>query len=182
MVLASVLTVAVLPAIWLVNRKDDTASPNVAAVGLSAEETSSAATSTTMPDLMGSLPPRYLNGTAGPGPVATTAPVAVGQPEAVVVGTGTATYRRDVGQAGWCLTNALEAGLVVTVVNVDNGRTLQCVIQPREDQAAAAEDEDGDQDDAATVVVPDDELVLLTTDFAQIADLTDAPVHIEIRQ
>ncbi len=173
--LASILTLAVLPTIWLVNRKDETVSPNVAAVGLSADAGASAATSTTLPDLMGSLPPRYLNGTAGSGPVAPVAPVAVGQADGTVVGTGTATYRRDVERAGWCLTNALEAGLVVTVVNVDNGRSLQCVTQPRQDEAPAADDE-------SAVVVTDDELVLLTTDFAQIADLTDAPVHIEIRQ
>lgn len=176
--LASTLTLAVLPTIWLVNRKDDTVSPNLAAVGLPAEAGSSAATSTTMPDLMGSLPPRYLNGTAGSGPAATNAPVAVGQSEQTVVGTGTATYRRDVARAGWCLTNALDAGLAVTVVNVDNGRSLQCVTQPREDETPVADD-DGDE---APVVVLDDELVLLTTDFALIADLTDAPVHIEIRQ
>ncbi|MGH9271051.1 MAG: hypothetical protein ACRDZ2_07240 [Ilumatobacteraceae bacterium] len=176
--LASILTLAVLPTIWLVNRADDTASPNVAAVGLSADAAASAVTSTTMPDLMGSLPPRYLNGTTGSGPLATNAPVAVGQAEQAVLGTGTATYRRDVAFPGWCLTNAYEAGLVVTIVNVNNGRSLECVTQPRDDAAPPAEEDD----DADVVAVAEDELVLLTTDFAQIADLTDAPVHIEIRQ
>jgi hypothetical protein len=175
-VLASAVTLAVLPAIWLINRKDDTASPNVAAVGLSADGSAAATTTTTRPDLMGSLPPRYLTGTNDSIPQPTVAPVAVGRVEGIVIGSGTATYRRDVERAGWCLTDAVEAGLDVTVVNLDNGRSIRCTTQPR---SGGRDQEDVDED---PVVPPADELVLLPDDFAQLADLTDAPVPIEIRQ
>lgn len=164
MVLASVVTLAALPALWLVNREDETTAPNVAAVGLDTDSAPATAASTTMPDVMGSLPPRFLTGTNGTRPQQTNALVAVGQEDGSRVG-GTATYRRDVAGPGLCLSDAVEAGLQVTVINIDNGRSILCTTQPRNDPTALA-----------------DEVVLLPTDFAQLADLTDAPINIEIRQ
>lgn len=164
-VLASAVTLAALPALWLVNRNDETAAPAVAAVGLDTDSAPATAASTTMPDVMGSLPPRFLTGTNGSRPQQANAPVAVGQEDGSRVGTGTATYRRDVAGPGLCLSDAVEAGLQVTVINIDNGRSILCTTQPRNDPTALP-----------------DEVVLLTTDFAQLADLTDAPINIEIRQ
>ena len=50
-------------------------------------------------------------------------------------------------------------------MNVDNGRSVECRTHPRTN---------GD--------VPQDELVLSQEGFMQLADLTDAPVPVELRQ
>ncbi len=82
----------------------------------------------------------------------------------MVVGTGQATYRRDVGP-GFCLFNGIPSNVVVQVVNVDNGRSVECRSRPRDDEG-----------------VPPDELVLSQEAYMQLADLTDAPVPVELRQ
>jgi len=163
--LVSVLTLGALPAIWLVNRQDERATPDAAGAA-AADGVPAATTSTTMPDVMGTVAPRFLNGTNDSVPQATNPPVFVGEPDGTVIADGTATYRRDVSRPGVCLTNSVEAGQQVTVVNIDNGRSIACTTEARAEEEAALADE----------------IVLLTQDFAQIADLTDAPVNIEIRQ
>ena len=55
-------------------------------------------------------------------------------------------------------------GELIEVVNVDNGRSVECWSGPQLDEDA-----------------PADQLVLSPTGFLAIADLTDAPVPIEIR-
>jgi len=163
--IVGVLTLGALPALLILNRQDDTAASNVAGGGLPVDSAAST-TSTSEPDVMGTVAPRFLNGTNDSVPQGTNPPVFVGQPDGIVIADGTATYRRDVSRPGICLTNRVEAGQQVTVVNVDNGRSIACITEARPEEE-----------------VPDpDEIVLLTQDFAQIADLTDAPVNIEIRQ
>lgn len=179
--LASAVTLAVLPTIWLINRSDDTASPS--ATGGPSAATAAATTTTSEPDHMGSLPPRYLNGTSGSIPQPTTASVAVGREETTVIATGSATYRRDVANPGLCLTDLIERGVTVIVINTDNGRSIQCTTQPLTEVDVGAGDEgDGDGADEGELAAAVANVVLLTADFAQLADVTDAPVPVELRQ
>ena len=53
---------------------------------------------------------------------------------------------------------------MITVVNVDNGRSIECWTARRPADA------------------PDGELVMHPDRFRQIADLTNAPINVEIRQ
>ncbi len=166
---ATALTLAVLPAIWLANRdQDGVAAPNVAAVGLPTDDGSgddpdgrrrrAGPDGPTGPPLP-HRQRRRRNGTARSdgrrGKHATTP----WSPRA------TATYRSDVGPAGACLYNGVAMGELVTIVNVDNGRSVECWTGPNLDEDA-----------------PPDELVLTPAGFLLIADLTDAPIHVEIRQ
>ena len=136
---ATALTLAVLPAIWLANRdQDGVAAPNVAAVGLPTDDGSgdTPTADAGVQDPMGRLAPRFLTDSAG----AATAPpdptVVVGSTDDALVGTGTATYRSDVGPAGACLYNGVAMGELVTIVNVDNGRSVECWTGPNLDEDA----------------------------------------------
>ena len=162
--LASALTIAALPAVWLVNQDDDGSRPNVAAVGLAAENGAADDTaSTTPPDPMGDVDARYLAGTALP-PSPQPPAVAVGSTDHVVVATAQAIYRRSVGRVDTCQFNGVRSGQLITVVNVDNGRSIECWTAVRPPEG------------------PADELVMHPDRFIQIADLTSAPIDVEIRQ
>jgi hypothetical protein len=159
-----VLTVIALPAVWLANRDDrpGRSRPNLAAVGLAAEDGSTAASaadgaSTTIVDPMGHVDPLF----AGEPTADKVAPVsvAVGGRDSVIVDTPFATYSRSVwGDA--CYYNGVAAGTAVTIVNPANGRSLECVISPNDD----------------------DELTVSPDRFALLADLTVAPVRVEIHR
>ncbi|MEM1333856.1 MAG: hypothetical protein AAGG08_10390 [Actinomycetota bacterium] len=72
-----------------------------------------------------------------------------------------ATYRSTISGFRTCLVRELESGLTVTVTNVDNGRSTTCV----------------------TALAPSnqiDDVVMHTRSFQQIADLTEAPIVVEI--
>ncbi len=164
LVLASALTTAVLPAVWLINRDEaGTTRPNVAAVGLPAGASPSTPSVGTSIDPMGTVEPLYLSEDDSPD-AAPVPSVAVGSSEDRLVATGTAIYRRQVGGTGTCLFNGAGVGELVTVVNVANGRSVQCRTSPRQPGA------------------PANELVLHPDAFRTIADLTSAPIDVEIRQ
>ena len=163
LVLASVLTVVVLPAVWLVNQDDGGSRPNVAAVGLAAEDAVAGTAATTSVDPMGDVDARYLDGSPLP-PPPEHVPIAVGGTDEVVVATAQAIYRQSVGRVDTCAFNGVEAGELITVVNVDNGRSIECWTARR------------------PVDVPNGELVMHPDRFRQIADLTNAPINVEIRQ
>lgn len=160
------MTVAVLPAVWLVNRgADDAAAPNVAVVGVPADVASAPApVAAGTVDPMGQVAPAYLTDRMAGRPDGARQPVVVGPGEQAEIGVVTATYRRDVGRPGACLYNGVAMGELITVVNVDNGRSVECWTAPRLDDGA-----------------PPDEVVLSPASFAEIADPTDAPIHVEIR-
>jgi hypothetical protein len=161
LVFASALTVIALPAVWLANRDDDgpgRSRPNVAAVGLAAEAASGPgpAPSTSI-DPMGHVDPLFSGEPTAQsrGSVA----VAVGSTDSIIVATPFATYSRSVW-GDTCRYNGVDAGTTVTIVNPANGRSLECVISGNDD----------------------DELTLHPDRFALLADLTVAPVCVEIHR
>lgn len=162
---ASALTVAALPAVWLVNREDDASGrPSVAAVGPDVGEATGSTTPQTV-DPMGDVAPQFLNavGTVAAAPAGPVTPV-IGTGEGAVLATGSAIFRRSVTDAKTCLYSGLPRGTHIVVVNVANDRSADCWTAPRPmDQ-------------------PQDELVMSAAGFAAIADPTAAPIHVEIRE
>jgi hypothetical protein len=164
--LASALTAVALPAVWLVNRDDEQAPsgrPNVAAVGLAAEDapasTSATGAETTAADPMGDVDPLFLDEQPA-APDRGHASVAVGDAEHALLAMAEATYSRSVASGEGCPYNGVAAGTRVMVLNPANGRSIECVTGPN----------DGD------------ELVLHPDQFVQLAGLATAPVPVEIRQ
>lgn len=101
------------------------------------------------------------------GPIAseedTTADVAIPAQPAIAPIRLSATYLSTIPGVRSCLTRDLESGRTVTVVNLDNGRSITCV----------------------TLLAPRtqiDDIVLHTSQFEQLADLTEAPIPVEVRQ
>jgi hypothetical protein len=165
LLLASALTVAALPAVWLANR-DDSASPrpNVAAVGAPVDGAATASSEHTTLDPMGDVAAQYLDGTAAPvAPAAPVTPV-VGTADDRVVATATAIFRRSVTNDHLCLYNGVDVGSRVTVVNVDNNRSMTCVTALR------------------PLNQPQQELVMSANAFASIGDPSTAPIDVEIRR
>lgn len=167
LLLVSVVTLVALPTIWLVNRSEDgagSARPNVAAVGLAPGEGNDAVGTPVADsdfDPMGAPNPIYLEAVttvaAPPAP-----DVAVGTEADALVGVGTGTYRNSVS-GSTCLYNGAGYGERITIVNVANGRSTECTTSPLSGGEL-------------------DVVVLSAARFATIADLTAAPVHVEIRQ
>ena len=162
LVFASLLSAVALPAIWWANEDDTTGSrPNVAAVGLPAEAvavTAPVATTLVMTD------PAFLT----PAPVvaaATTAPrVPGGSVDHTLLADALGSYRRNISSGG-CELSGVDADGTVTVHNPANGQSVDCRVV-----ATAPAGEAGPT------------VVLSPTAFALLADFTDAPVAVEIRE
>lgn len=158
-VLASALTLVALPALWWANQSDDTA-PNVATAGISVGAQPAAAPSA---DAEASDPaPVFLDGPSGQ-VGAGLSEIAVPAPPAIARIATTATFRNDLGSSATCTLPGIGNGTRITVVNLDNNRSITCT-------AVLAPSSAGDQ------------LVMPAELFSQIADLTDAPIPVEIRQ
>lgn len=156
--LASALTLVALPALWWANQSDD-AAPNVATAGISV----GAQTATRPADAEANDPaPVFLDGPSGQ-VGAGLAEIAVPAPPAIARITTTATFRNDLGSSATCALPGVGNGARITVVNLDNNRSITCT-------AVLAPSGAGDQ------------LVMPAELFSQIADLTDAPIPVEIRQ
>jgi hypothetical protein len=170
--LASVLTVAAFPAVWLANKDGEAGTagrPNVAAVGLpagSGTATEQTATTLVSADPMGEVGPLYLS-TTPPRPPSEPIEVAFGSDEDQLLARARAPYRAAVGRAAngdvACWYNGIPGGEYITVLNPANGRSIQCWTVLRADD-------------------PSGEVVLSPSVFGELADPTDAPVHVEIRQ
>ena len=156
-----------LPTIWLVNRDEggNSSRPNVAAVGIDPGEADQATPGSggdSSFDPMGSASAAYLEPLTSVQPPASIA-VAVGTAPDDLVATARASYRRSEVDSEICLYNGMRGGEAITVVNVANGRSIRCTTSPHYG---------GDPE----------ELLMHQSRFEQIADLTAAPIHIEIRQ
>lgn len=170
--LATTITLLALPALWWASKSDG--GPNVATVGIAvADASSSDAADTVEPS------------TPVPGPQTATAEPEVTEPPPVFldgpsgqVGAGVAkiavpattderittkaTFRSDLMPTATCIVPGFSNGQRVVVVNLDNGRSVNCT----------------------TALAPfgTDHMVMSSTLFLQIADPTDAPIPVEIRR
>jgi hypothetical protein len=168
--LALAITVIAVPAAFLLNRNSGNDEPatdgtlgtlvgTVAPAGGSVGAGAPVPESTDATDALGTAPAGYLSGTTVPGDVA-AAQIAVPRlPESVK---GLATFSSEIDSTLRCHANAeVPFNATITVTNLDNSRSVQCV-----SSIGGAQ--------------PETTIVLATATFAQIADLTDAPVPVQI--
>jgi hypothetical protein len=137
----------------------------VAAVGAPVADGDQSTTPPSTVDPMGTVDAQYLDGSV-PAPAVTNGPItpAIGTADGRVVATASAIFRRSVTSDHTCLFNGVGVGSRITVVNVDNDRSMTCTTALRPmDQ-------------------PQDELVMSADAFATIADPSEAPIVVEIRQ
>jgi hypothetical protein len=189
--LATGLTLLALPALWWANQATDTGAPKVATAGVSVGNTTldpapptpiDAATAAVDADAIdGAIvvevtpptptaalldadpdPPVFLGGPRAPGAVAAPNVVVQTTLEAVTIVTE-ATYQSSITPVDSCLAFGVQTGATLTIVNLDNGRSVTCTA-------------------VRTFVDRAEGVVLHTDTFGKIADLTDAPVPVEITQ
>jgi hypothetical protein len=164
--LAATLTVLALPALWWANQSEGASAPNVATVGVEVGVDDGSATTTghssaSVSDGLGETSPVFLDGPSGATGFG-AAEVAVPAPPRQGSITASATYSSAVSSTSVCIVTGVAHGSKITVVNLDNNRSTTCV----------------------TVLAPtgsSGEVVLNTRAFAGLADLTDAPIPVEIR-
>jgi hypothetical protein len=156
--LATALTFVALPALWWAN-KSDTSGPNVATAGLAVG--AAAAPTTTDNAANDDAAPVFLDGPSAQVGAGLTE-IAVPQPPAIPRITTTATFRSDLPDST-CRVVGVGGGVELTVVNLDNNRSITCTA-------------------TLAPIGSTSQLVMSSAQFAQIADLTDAPIPVEIRQ
>ncbi len=157
---ATALTLLALPALWWANTSENSAAPNLAVAGIDAEVDTDTENEPSAPGT-DVVAPVFLDGpssAAGAG----RAQVAVPAPPRIDGFTASATFRSSV-RKGTCIVSGVTSGSQVTVVNLANNRSVGCtsVVSPGRARGEA---------------------VLPTQAFADIADLTDAPILVEIRR
>lgn len=157
--LATTLTLLALPALWWANTSNSSTAPNVAVAGLDVGGTPSPPAASAL-EAASDRAPAFLDGPSSAEGAALAAIAVPARPEIDHV-TARATYRSTVANEGTCIVPGITSGLRVTIVNLNNNHSVQCT----------------------TVLAPgDDEVVLHTNAFSKIADLTDAPIPVEIRR
>ena len=162
---AIAITLVLAPAAFLLTRGDDDAAtaPEVTVIGTTPQavtDTTVAASAPTATDVMGTSPVEVLSGDASS---SNDDPATIAIPRPPQGVTGTATFSRDIGAVEDCLVGALGVPFDarVTVTNLDNSMRIDCINNvggPR----------------------PEEGIVLHADAFLQIADLTDAPVPVQI--
>jgi hypothetical protein len=172
LLLATALTVVALPALWWANQSGS-AAPNVATAGIAVGDGEVAADAAptanagdtpadAAPDAAGSEAPVFLDGPAGQ-VGAGLSEIAVPAAPGVASISTTATFRSDLPTTATCTFPGLTTGAEVTILNLDNGRTVTCTAVLGASGAP-------------------DVLVMHTDLFATFADLTDALIPVEIRR
>ena len=169
LVFASALTVVALPAVWLVNQDDDGVGrgptsppsgwpPRTAAAGTGRRRRRPV-------DPMGDVDARCSSTSTPLPPPPEHVPIAVGSTDDVARrhGAGDLPAVRRPGRHLPVQRRRRRAQLI-TVVNVDNGRSIECWTAPRRRTRRTT----------SSSCTP--------TASSQIADLTTAPIHVEIRQ
>ena len=181
------LTLLALPALWWANQHADSGAPNVATVGIDVGDGATApeatdtaqvvpaapgpAPATTQPPITiaptttssdGPSAPIFLD---GPSAASSGGAAAIAVPAAPTVEriNTSASYRGSISPSDTCLTPDIETGTLVTVVNLNNGHSVTCVA-------------------TRSYSTDDTGLIMHTDTFSQIADLTDAPIPVEISQ
>jgi hypothetical protein len=171
--IASLLT---LPALWWVNRDDPSSGPNTASVGvevggtLNGEPVDEPDDTITIDSTIGqsNLPteptvldqtPIFLDGPASA--VGGISEIAIPNADALETIITRATFGNLSG-TNTCLAQNITTGQEITVINLDNNRTITCRVTLAPSTQSAA-------------------LILQTAQFETLADLTDAPIPVQIR-
>jgi hypothetical protein len=161
---AVAITVILVPAAALLSRGDDStgASPQPTVVGTAA---AAGAPSTVPPanepsatDAMGTTAIDAEAGLDEP-VVEEQARIAIPRPPRAIV--GTATFRNDILRTTVCQVGGVKFNTQVTITNLDNSKSVRCFAAVRGDD-------------------PNDDVVLHVDAFLQIADITDAPIPVQI--
>ena len=159
--LATALTLVALPALWWANQNDG--APTVATVGLAVDDASAVdETASKLPTSTAADAPVFLDGPSGQ-VGAGLAEIAVPARPAQERITTRATFRSNVGARSSCTAPGVSQGATIVVVNLDNNRSVTCTARLAPSGSA-------------------DELVMHPDLFSEIADLTDAPIPVEIRR
>jgi len=158
---AAILTLVALPALWLMSRDEGSGAPNVATAGIAVaagNETDGTDPAAADGGALGDTAPVFLEGPASRS--SGIAEIAVPPRPQDDVRHARATYRSSL-TPGTCLVPFVSTGTTVTIVNLDNNRSTTCsaIYSP------------------ATEV---DDVVLHTRSFLELADLTDAPIPVEL--
>jgi hypothetical protein len=166
--LAIAITVIAVPAAFLLNNGGSagtTSQPGVTLVGTQAPGGSApSVTQSNDPaatDALGTAPVGYLSGTTAPG---SNEPARIAIPREQEGVKGTASFSSTIESTLRCqakISRGVPFNATITVTNLDNSRSVQCIA-------------------SIGGVEPDDDVILAPDTFAQIADLTDAPVPVEI--
>ncbi len=162
--MATIVTLVALPALWWINRDDDSGAPSVASVGVDVGSAATASTDDPARDVGDDAAlnePVFLDGPSSP--IGGVADIAVPAPPEHEPLTGSGTYSSIVSQVDKCFAKGVTTGSRITVVNLDNNRSIECT-------ATLAPEEQ-----------PTD-VVMHTKAYLTLADLTDAPIPVEIRR
>jgi expansin (peptidoglycan-binding protein) len=160
----TVLTLVALPALWWANTSENSStSPNLAVAGIdpNVEAPTAAPTPAATDDGLDDVAPVFLEGPASAAG-AGQSEIAVPAKPLIDGVIATATFRSSVAD-GTCIVAGVTSGSKVTVVNLENNRSVSCT----------------------TLLAPGNrpgDLVMSTNAFAGIADLTDAPIPVEIHR
>jgi expansin (peptidoglycan-binding protein) len=160
----TVLTLVALPALWWANTSENSStSPNLAVAGIDPGVDAPSATSAPAGtgDSLDDVAPVFLEGPASAAG-AGQSEIAIPAKPLVDGVIATATFRSNLLD-GTCIVADMTSGSKVTVVNLANNRSVSCT----------------------TMLAPGNragDLVMSTNAFASIADLTDAPISVEIRR
>lgn len=158
-----IVTLVAVPAIWWAVQRDDSggSGAETAAADASTEgSTGAASVSPLTPEPVGDYEPVYLDGPEGE-PSPAIADIAVPAQGKLALYQN-ATYASSL-PAGYCYSKGTKVGERVTVVNLENNHSIICLVQ----LAPPEQEED---------------LVLSRVAFLKLADLTDAPIPVEMRQ
>lgn len=160
----TVLTLVALPALWWANTSENSStSPNLAVTGIDpgVDAPTDAPAQAATNDGLDDVAPVFLEGptsAAGAG----QAEIAIPAKPLIDDLVARATFRSNLAD-GTCILAGMTSGTKVTVVNLANNRSVSCT----------------------TLLAPGNlpgDLVMATNAFAGIADLTDAPISVEIRR
>ncbi|HUF97242.1 MAG TPA: hypothetical protein VMM60_03865 [Ilumatobacter sp.] len=166
--IALAVTLVLVPGAFLLNRGGNETDASTPVTMVGTVPNPAATTTTTVdrerPDVsegtdpLGTIGVGYLQGSVVPN---TADAPTIGIPRPTEVNSGKASFSYDIETATQCITDIAPNGVWVTVTNLDNSRTVQCI---------------------NTLIMGEQpfDVMLSSQSFVLIADLTDAPVHVEI--
>ncbi len=164
---ALAITVIAVPAAFLLNRGSDAdSSPTITVIGTVPADGATAQPAPATPpadtpsatDAMGTTPVGFLDGTVPP---RDSDPATIAIPRLPQSINGTGSFQHQLNNVAGCMAKGVPFNSRITVTNRDNSRSVQCI-------------------NNVGGVEPTADVVLHADAFLQIADLTDAPIAVQI--